>query len=110
MRIRRIWTIMVVFRPSVRKKELLFPITKTARQRLLKLRAERARREDSLQREENVGRVKVVDPRLTRFGAVCPGAVGLLLVDDVTCGAFGFATECGVVSELADAGQHFGGE
>src|SRR4051812_46763785 len=97
MRIRWIRIVIVVFRPAVRKKERLLPVTEAMFQRLLKLFTERAIRVYSFQRKQNVRCVEAVDPRLVWFSPVAPRAVRLLLVDDVSSGALCFMTQRSVV-------------
>src|SRR5689334_6577975 len=104
MRIGRISVVMVVFRPAVSKKERLGPVAKPTLQRSLKLIRERASIDYSFQRKQDVRAVKAVDPLLVRFGAVEPGAVGLLLINDVTGGALGFMTQRSVAGQPAHAG------
>ena len=63
---------MVVFRPPVRKKEVVFPILITALECRLKLGATRSRVDYALEGKEYVSGVEVIDPRLFRIGAVEP--------------------------------------
>ena len=71
VRIRRIKIVIVVFRPTVRKKERVLPISIAVLERLLKF-AFSYRVDYALQREEYLSGVEVVDPRLLWFCAVEP--------------------------------------
>src|SRR5215213_4703164 len=71
MRIRRIKIVIVVFRPTIRKKEVALPILEAALKSLLKFIFS-YRVDYALQREEYVSSVEVVDPGLLWFSAVQP--------------------------------------
>src|SRR6185369_9771896 len=66
--------------------------------------------DDALQREEHVGCVKIVDPRLFWIRAVQPGAVRLLVVDDVTSRAIGEIDQLGPAWLRTNTREHFSGE
>src|SRR5687768_7709653 len=82
---------MVVFRPTVRKKERIAPEAIAAPDRLsylvarlgVRLQLLRAVAQDARERGQHKGRVEVVRPALVRVGAVGPRAVRALPPRDV---------------------------
>src|SRR5262249_44180846 len=107
MRIRRIKVVIVVFRPTVRKKEGGLPVLIAAFERRLKFIFSCRDVGYALQGEEHVSGVEVVDPRLLWFGAVQPRAVRLLVVDDVTSRAFGEIYQFLLACLFAGTRKHF---
>src|SRR6185369_10390791 len=109
VRIRRIKVVIVVFRPTVRKKEGVFPVLIATLEPLLKFIFS-CRVYYALQREEYVSGVEVVDPCLFGFGAVEPRAVRLLVVDDVTGRAFGEIYQFPFTGYIANTRKHLCGK
>ncbi len=88
VRISRIKLVMVVFRPSIRKKEARAPEFVATPKRFSELRCRSCCAKVSYprQRGEQKGRMKVIDPGLIDFGTVLPGAILTLLTSDIASG------------------------
>src|SRR5882762_8138820 len=87
MRVRRIKRVIVVFRPTVRKKEALTPELVTTFERQLQINSTNiAGLPDPRERQQHVSGVKIIDPFLSRPGAIGPGAIFTLSSHNITGG------------------------